>query len=236
MSEAPRVLVVEDDPQMLRFLRALLRSQGYQLYTERGGKDGLAAAAQVMPDVILLDLNLPDLDGMAITRELREWSNVPVIVISARDDERDRIEALDLGADDYLTKPFSSGELLARLRVALRHAAQRAAGPEQPIFETGELRVDLLARTVHIGGRPVKLTPIEYRLLTMLVRHAGRVLTHRQILREVWGPTAVEQTHYIRVYMAQLRRKIERDPARPALLLTEVGVGYRLRVVEDEGL
>lgn len=221
---------------MLRFLRTLLHSQGYRLRSESSGEDGLAAVAQQVPDVILLDLGLPDLDGLLVINRLREWSQAPVIVISARDVESDRIEALDLGADDYLTKPFSSGELLARLRVALRHASQRALGPDLPIFETGALRVDLAARKVFVRGQPVRLTPIEYRLLTLLVRHAGRVLTHRQILAEVWGNVSGEPTHYVRVYMGQLRRKIEREPARPELLLTEVGVGYRLRVVEDESI
>jgi two-component system, OmpR family, KDP operon response regulator KdpE len=230
----PMVLVIEDDPQMLRFLRTLLRSHGYQLHIETTGKEGLAAAAQHNPDVILLDLSLPDLDGLTVTRQLRAWSAIPLVVISARDGEADKVEALDLGADDYLTKPFSSGELLARLRVALRHAAQRASGRLDPTFESGELRVDFARRQVSVRGAAVKLTPIEYRLLTALVRHAGRVITHGQILREVWGPGSVEHTHYVRVYMGQLRRKLERDPARPQLLLTEPGVGYRVRVNEND--
>ncbi len=191
-------------------------------------REGLAQASGRNPDVILLDLGLPDLDGIELTRRVREWSRVPIIVISARGREQDKIAALDAGADDYLTKPFSMGELLARLRVALRRAATDEGG--EPVFVLGDLRVDLGARLVFRGEAEVHLTPIEYKLLSALVRHAGRVLTHRQLLRDVWGPNAVDHTHYVRVYMTQLRHKLEDDPSRPKVLLTEPGVGYRLKI------
>jgi two-component system KDP operon response regulator KdpE len=184
-------------------------------------------AATRKPDLVILDLGLPDLDGVEVVRRLREWSAVPVIVLSARAREQDKIAALDAGADDYLTKPFGAGELLARLRVALRHAASRGA-PGEPEFRMGDLAVDLAARRVQLGGAELHLTPIEYRLLAALVRHAGLVVTHRQLLRDVWGPAYAEHTHTLRVHMAGLRRKIEREPAQPRYLLTELGVGYRL--------
>jgi two-component system KDP operon response regulator KdpE len=192
-------------------------------------KEGLAQAAARNPDVILLDLGLPDRDGLEVARELREWSPTPIIVLSARGREEDKVRALDLGADDYLTKPFGVDELLARIRVALRHAAMPPGTAPEPVFEAGELRVDLAARRVWRGDEEIHLTPTEYKLLTTLVRHAGKVLTHRQLLKEVWGANYANQSHYVRVYMAQLRQKIEADPARPRLLLTEPGVGYRLR-------
>ena len=232
---APLILLVEDDPPMLRFLRTLLCSSGHRLHEETSGDAALVAAAQHNPDLVLLDLGLPDVDGIEVIRRFREWSAAPIIVISARTMDRDKIEVLDLGADDYLTKPFSSGELLARVRVALRHLAQRSApGAGEPVFATGELAIDFAARRVSAHGEAIKLTPLEYKLLATLARHPGRVLTHRQILAEVWGPGNVDQSHYVRVYMGQLRRKIERDPARPEYLVTEIGVGYRLRVAEDE--
>jgi two-component system KDP operon response regulator KdpE len=225
----PLLLVVEDEPQMMRFLRATLPSAGYRVLEATNGQQALVEAATRAPDLVLLDLGLPDLDGIEVTRRLREWSATPVIVLSARGMERDKVEALDAGADDYLTKPFGTGELLARIRVALRNAA-RAGGAGEPVFEHGGLRVDLGARRVSVGEREVRLTRTEYRLLAVLVKHAGKVVTHRQLLREVWGPGAVEQSHYVRVYMGQLRRKLEDDPARPHHLVTETGVGYRLRV------
>jgi len=190
---------------------------------------GLASrATDHNPDIIvLLDLGLPDMDGLEVTRRLREWSAVPIIVLSARGQEKDKIAALDAGADDYLTKPFSTGELLARIRVALRHTARAAENSPQPVFIVGDLRVDLAARHVFVGDNEVHLTPIEYKLLTVLIRHAGRVLTHQYLLKEVWGPHHTEDAHYLRVHLAQLRRKIEHDPARPRYLLTETGVGYR---------
>ncbi|HMA40551.1 MAG TPA: response regulator [Gemmatimonadales bacterium] len=225
----PLVLLIEDEPQMRRFLRAALESHDYRLVEATTSREGLAQATSRNPDVILLDLGLPDGDGIDLARRIREWSVTPIVVISARGKEQDKVAALDAGADDYLTKPFGTDELLARLRVALRHAA-RVASPAEPVFSVGELRVDLAARRVFVGSSEVHLTPTEYKLLTVLVRHAGKVVTQRQILKEVWGPNAVEHTHYLRVYMAQLRHKIEQDPTRPHHLQTEVGVGYRLRL------
>jgi two-component system KDP operon response regulator KdpE len=226
---APLVLLIEDEPQMRRFLRTALESNDYRLVEAGTAREGLAHAAARNPDVILLDLGLPDRDGLEVARELREWSGTPIIVISARGQEADKVKALDLGADDYLTKPFGVEELLARIRVSLRHAARPPGAVPEPIFESGELRVDLPNRRVWRAGEEVHLTPTEYKLLVTLVRHAGKVLTHRMLLKEVWGPNYVNQAHYVRVYLAQLRQKIEADPARPRLLLTEPGVGYRLR-------
>ncbi|AUX29818.1 MULTISPECIES: response regulator [Sorangium] len=232
MSDAsPLVLLIEDEPQMRRFLRAMLAARGYRLVEAETGGEGIAQATTRNPDLVLLDLGLPDMDGLEVTRRLREWSAVPIIVLSARGQEQDKIDALDGGADDYLTKPFSAGELLARLRVALRHAAHAARGAqaESAGFKVQDVEVDLARRVVLRAGEEVHLTPIEYKLLTTLIRHAGKVLTHRQLLGEVWGPAYAGQTHYLRVYMAQLRHKLERDPARPQILITEPGVGYRLK-------
>ena len=223
----PSIVVVEDDPQIRRFLRTVLPSEGFDVHEAETGERGLVEAATRKPDLVILDLGLPDLDGVAVVRRLREWSAVPVIVLSARTREQDKIAALDAGADDYLTKPFGAGELLARLRVALRHAASRGVKGE-PAFRVGALEIDLAVRRVRLEGADVHLTPIEYRLLAALVRHAGLVVTHRQLLRDVWGPAYVEHTHTLRVHMASLRQKIEREPARPRYLLTELGVGYRL--------
>lgn len=230
----PVVLLIEDEPQMRRFLRAALGGYDYRLVEAPTAREGLAQAAGRNPDVILLDLGLPDADGIDLTRRLREWSTTPIVVISARGREQDKIAALDAGADDYLTKPFGVGELLARLRVALRHAARTGDATADAVFAVGDLRVDLAARRVFMAKAEIHLTPTEYKLLTTLVRHAGKVLTHGQLLREVWGPNAVAHTHYVRVYMAQLRHKLEPDPNRPRYLLTEPGVGYRLRVDDDE--
>jgi two-component system KDP operon response regulator KdpE len=227
----PLLLLIEDDVQMRRFLRASLHAEGFRLLEAETGEEGIELARSHTPDVVLLDLGLPDLDGIQVTERLRGWTRVPIIVISARGRETDKVEALDAGADDYLTKPFGVSELLARIRVALRHAGELPSG-EQPVLEIGGLRMDLDRHQVTREDREIRLTPIEYKLLTLLARHPGKVLTHRHILKEVWGPAATEQTHYLRVYMAQLRRKIERDPARPHLLVTEPGVGYRLH---DEG-
>jgi len=223
----PVVLVIEDEPPIRRFLRPSLASQGYRVVEAETGEDGLIQAATRQPDLVVLDLGLPDLDGIEVIRRLREWATVPIIVLSARGGESDKVAALDAGADDYVAKPFAVGELLARARVALRHSAQ-AREPGESTFTLRHLRVDLGRRRVWLGDVEVRLTPIEYRLLAVLVRHAGKVLTHRQLLQEVWGPGQVEQTHYLRVYMANLRRKLEADPARPQLLRTEPGVGYRL--------
>jgi len=222
----PRVLLIEDEPQIRRFLRTVLPTEGFDLHEAESGRQGLVEIGVRRPDVVILDLGLPDMNGVDVVRELRDWSQVPVIVLSARADERDKIAALDAGADDYVTKPFAMGELLARLRVALRHAERTPDGAER--FEAGHLSVDLRTRRVTLSGREIHLTPIEYRLLTTLVKHAGRVLTHRQLLKEVWGPSHVEDSHYVRIYIAQLRRKLEDDPTQPRHLLTEAGVGYRL--------
>ena len=227
MTDGPLLLLIEDDPAMRRFLRAALGTHDFRLVEAGTMREGLAQAAGRNPDVILLDLGLPDGDGLDATRQLREWTPTPIIVISARGQEHDKIAALDAGADDYLTKPFSVGELLARIRVALRH---RAAGDEAPaIFVAGALKVDLGRRTVTVGEADVHLTPTEYKLLAVLVKHAGKVLTHRQLLLEVWGSHQATQTQALRVYVTQLRHKIEPDPARPRLLITEPGVGYRLK-------
>jgi two-component system KDP operon response regulator KdpE len=223
------ILLIEDERQMRRFLRVTLQSEKYGVFEAETAGDGLSQAATRNPDVVLLDLGLPDMDGLEVIEKLREWSAVPVIVISAREQEGDKIKALDRGADDYLTKPFSAGELLARIRVALRHAAPKQQDQGDAVFVAEELRIDFLKRQVHCGTREVHLTPIEYRLLTVLVRNAGRVMTHRQILKEVWGPPYVEQTHYLRVFMNQLRKKIEADSTRPRFLLNEPGIGYRFK-------
>jgi two-component system KDP operon response regulator KdpE len=223
------VLVVEDDQQMRRFLRASMSAHGYQVAEAANSRDAVAVATSRNPDVILLDLGLPDGDGIDLARRIREWSRVPIIVISARGREDDKVAALDAGADDYLTKPFNVNELLARVRVALRHARSANAPHQQSVLEYGRLRIDLVRRQVLVGGREVHLTPIEYKLLALLAQNAGRVLTHRQIIRDVWGAAYAGQTHYVRVHMAELRKKIEEEPARPRLLVTEPGVGYRLR-------
>jgi two-component system KDP operon response regulator KdpE len=192
------------------------------------GTEGVALAASQRPDLIILDLGLPDVDGLTVTRRIRQWSQTPILVLSARGQESDKVDALDAGADDYVTKPFGVGELTARMRVALRHAARAASGDDEPVFETGKLRVDLARRLVSVGGKEIHLTPTEYRLLAILVQHAGKVVTQRQLLRDVWGPHSEGQSHYLRIYMKQLRDKIETTPARPRYLRTEPGVGYRL--------
>lgn len=220
-----QVLVVDDEKQIRRFLKISLETHGYQVHETASGQEALSKAAQLRPDLIILDLGLPDLDGIQVLQQLREWTHTPVIVLSVRDADAEKVAALDAGADDYLTKPFSTNELLARLRVAMRHVQPEA---NDPIFRSGPLQVDLARRLVTLDGQPVKLTPTEYALLRLLVQHAGKVLTHRQILREVWGATYVDETHYLRVYFAQLRQKLEENPALPKLILTEAGVGYRL--------
>jgi two-component system, OmpR family, KDP operon response regulator KdpE len=224
----PVVVLIEDEPQIRRFLRATLSGQNYRLFEVATGADALVEVAQRQPDVVILDLGLPDMDGIQVIRRLREWSTVPIIVLSARGQERDKVGALDAGADDYVSKPFSAGELLARIRVALRHTAGATHEGGEAAFKVGELQVDLLRRHVIVAGAEVRLTPIEYKLLTTLVRYAGKVVTHQQLLREVWGPSHEDQSHYVRVYMAHLRHKLEAEPARPRYLLTESGVGYRL--------
>jgi two-component system KDP operon response regulator KdpE len=223
------VLIIEDEPQVRRFLRATLTGHGFRFVEAEGGEQGLREATIRCPDIVLLDLGLPDADGIDVIARLREWMKSPIIVLSARDQEGEKIRALDAGADDYLTKPFGAGELLARIRVALRHTAEKVDGGSQPLFTVGELRVDLSARQVTVGDKAVHLTPTEYKLLSVLIRYGGKVITHRQLLKEVWGPTYADHTNYLRVFMAQLRHKLEADPARPRYLLTEPGVGYRIR-------
>ena len=227
--ETPKLvaLVIDDEIQIRRLLKINLEANGFRVFEAADGQAGLAEAAQRRPDVVLLDLGLPDMDGLTVLKRLREWSSVPVVVLSVRNREEEKIAALDNGADDYLTKPFGSGELLARLRVAQRHAQPSA---ETAVFKTAFLEVDLVSRTVKANDKPVKLTATEYALLQLFVKHAGKVLTHQQILKEVWGPNYVEQTHYLRVYMAHLREKIEIKPSEPELLITEPGIGYRLMV------
>jgi two-component system KDP operon response regulator KdpE len=221
----PTALVIDDEVQIRRLLRVTLEAHGYRVFEAATGQDGISEAAQRRPDVVLLDLGLPDLDGVAVLKRLREWSRVPVVVLSVRDREEDKIAALDYGADDYVTKPFSSGELMARLRVAQRHAK---SSDDTTVFQSGDLVVDLAARIVKLKGTEVRLTATEYSLLRLFIRHAGKVLTHRHILREVWGPNSTEQTHYLRVYIAHLREKLESDPTHPTLFITEPGIGYRL--------
>lgn len=223
------VLIVEDEPQMRRFIRVSLSSHGYRVLEAEQAAEAVMLMTSHNPDLVLLDLGLPDADGIDLTRQIREWSHVPIIVLSARGREADKVAALDAGADDYLTKPFGVKELLARMRVALRHARTVASSPDSQVLEFGDLKIDLVRREVFRGAMQLHLTPIEYKLLFFLARHAGKVLTHRQILNEVWGPVYANQTHYVRVHMADLRKKIEDDPSRPKLLVTEQGVGYRLR-------
>jgi two-component system KDP operon response regulator KdpE len=229
VSAGPLVVLVEDEPQMRRFLRAALVPRGFRLLEADTAREGELVVASHAPDLVLLDLGLPDRDGLALTKSLRAFTQVPILVLSARGREADKVEALDAGADDYLTKPFGVPELLARMRVALRHAARAKGETEAPVLELGALRIDFARREVTLEGREVRLTPIEWKLLALLAKHAGKVVTHRQILREVWGAGSGHQTHTVRVHMTALRRKLESDPARPRLLVTEPAVGYRLR-------
>ena len=226
---APVALLVEDEPQIRRFVRTALEAEGWIVHETGTMKQGLIDAGTRKPDLIILDLGLPDGNGVTYIRELRSWSALPVIVLSARMGETDKIEALDAGADDYLTKPFGVGELLARVRAALRRR-HHPVGAASPVFRFGNVEVDTEARTVKKGGQNVHLTPVEYRLLLLLIANAGKVLTHRHILREVWGPSGIEHHHYVRVQMGHLRRKLEDDPAQPRHLVTETAVGYRLVV------
>ncbi len=229
-SSPPLIVVIEDEAPIRRFLRASLSVEGFDVLESTTAKEGLRAITQQHPALVLLDLGLPDADGLDIIRQVREWSALPIIVISARGEETSKIAALDAGADDYLTKPFGVGELLARARVALRHGAQRAGFEAAPARVTlGEIVIDLALRTVTKEGEEVKLTKIEFDLLAALARNVGKVVTHRQLLKEVWGPHAVQESHYVRVFMANLRKKLEADPARPQWLITEQGVGYRLK-------
>ncbi len=227
MSESSlRVLVVDDERPIRRFLRASLTAHGYSVFEASTGREALTAVLSDRPDLIILDLGLPDLNGLEVVRQLREWSRIPILVLSVREEESTKVAALDVGADDYLTKPFGMAELMARIRVALRHVEQPT---EQPIFEVGDLRVDRARRQVSMAGSAIVLTPTEYDLLRILVQHAGKVLTHRQLLRQVWGTAYELETHLLQVNISNLRRKIEPDPSRPTYVVTEVGVGYRLR-------
>jgi len=223
------VLVVEDEPQMRKFIRASLTSHGYRVLEAERAAEAVMMLTSHNPQMVLLDLGLPDGDGIELTKQLREWSRVPIIVLSARGREDDKVAALDAGADDYLTKPFGVNELLARMRVALRHAERLGADSSVQTLEFGELRLELVRRQVFRGSEELHLTPIEYKLLVLFAQNAGKVLTHRQILKEVWGSAYAAQTHYVRVHMAELRKQVEADPSRPKLLVTEPGVGYRLR-------
>lgn len=231
MTDVPiRILLIEDEPQMQKFLRTSLAAEGYRVVDAAKGQEGLDLARMHNPDLVLLDLGLPDMDGTEVTKGLREWSTKPIIIISARGQEEDKVRALDVGADDYLTKPFGTGELMARIRVALRRTARAGQQKPDPILTIGGLRLDLDKRQVFVDDVEVHLTPNEYKLFTVLMKNAGKVLTHRQLLKEVWGPAYATQTQYLRVYMVQLRHKLEKDTARPRYLVTEPGIGYRLRV------
>jgi two-component system KDP operon response regulator KdpE len=222
-------VVIEDDAQIRRFLKVTLEENGFKYVEAETAKNGLIQCETQMPDLVILDLGLPDMDGLEVIERIREWSKVPIVVLSARGKEKDKVTALDSGADDYLTKPFGVDELLARIRVALRHSSKMESGDGDTKFRHKGLEVDLERRLVSVSGKEVHLTPIEYRLLTTLVKHAGKVLTHKQLLLEVWGPNAEFEHQYVRVYMNQLRHKIESEPARPKYLVTETGVGYRLK-------
>jgi len=221
------ILVIEDDPQIQRFLGVALETHDYAFQVAGTGAEGLRLATLRQPDIVIVDLGLPDISGLDVIKRLREWYARPILVLSARSQETDKVAALDLGADDYLTKPFGIGELLARLRVAQRHAAERDGAAAVPVIEAGDLQIDLAAHRVRRSGADVHLTPLEFKLLTALARHRGKVITHRQLLRDVWGPSHVESPQYLRIYMRALRHKIEVDPTRPRHLLTEIGVGYR---------
>lgn len=229
MSEGPQVLIVDDEAAIRRFLQVSLRGQGYTVLEASSGAEAVAKASASKPDLMILDLGLPDYDGVQLIQQLREWSHMPIIVLSVRDRENDKISALDAGANDYLTKPFAMGELLARVRAAMRTQVP-ASG--EPVFQLGALRVDLARRLVTRDGEEIKLTPTEYAILRLLILNAGKVMTHKQILREVWGPNYVDEVHYVRIYVGMLRQKIEPDPARPVYVLNEPGVGYRFRAPE----
>jgi two-component system KDP operon response regulator KdpE len=224
------ILIVEDEPQIRRLLRNALDAKGYRVIEAETGERGNLEAANHKPDLVIVDLGLPDIDGVEVVKRIRGWSAMPILVLSARSAEADKIAALDAGADDYVTKPFAAGELMARIRAALRHVARSSQPGEAGALRLGEIEVDFERRTVHAPGGAVHLTPIEFRLLACLAQHAGMVLTHRHLLREVWGPSHIDQSHYLRIYMKQLRHKLEPDPARPRFLITETGIGYRLMI------
>lgn len=228
MKNTAIIIIVEDEAQIRRFLRTVLTSEGYHVIEAETGRHGLSEAATRKPDLIILDLGLPDMDGVEVVKGIRAWSSVPIIILSARAQEMDKISTLDAGADDYLVKPFSVGELLARIRVALRHILSGLTGENEGLFSVADLKVDMIHREIRVSDAEVHLTPIEYRLLSVLIKHAGKVLTHHFLLKEVWGPSYVGHSHYLRIYMGNLRHKLEKDPAQPRFLLTEIGVGYRL--------
>jgi two-component system KDP operon response regulator KdpE len=225
MSDGARILIIDDEKQIRRMLKTALTGFGYDIAEASSGQEGLHQTTMFHPDLIILDLGLPDLDGVEVVRRLREWTEVPIIILSVREQENDKIKAFDAGADDYVTKPFGMGELLARIRVALRHAAKTE---DEPVLTFGELTVDLARRRVILRGEELKLTPTEYEILKHLALHAGKVVTHRQLLKAIWGPNYQDETHYLRIYIGQLRRKIEADPSQPSYIVTESGVGYRL--------
>lgn len=234
MDSKAKILIIEDELPIRRFLRASLPDSAFDIVEAVTGHEGIRAAATHNPDVILLDLGLPDMDGLEVTKAIREWAKTRIIVISARGQESDKIAALDNGADDYLTKPFGVGELLARIRVALRQSKQSESGAAEAVFSAAGLKVDFSTRQVWARGNEVHLTPIEYKLLSVLIQHAGRVLTHKHLLTEVWGAAYANDTHYLRVFMGQLRHKLEENPAKPVQLITEPGVGYRFRIADGE--
>jgi two-component system, OmpR family, KDP operon response regulator KdpE len=227
---SPVIVVIEDDPAIRLFLRTGLVTHGFKVFEADRGQQGIVEAGIRKPDLIILDLGLPDMDGVDVIKAIRAWSNMPIIILSARSAEQHKIDALDAGADDYLTKPFGLGELLARIRVEMRHSVSSPDQNQSGMFTTGDLKVDLLKRQVIMGDREVHLTPIQYRLLSVLIKNAGKVLTHQFLLKETWGPSYRENSHYLRIYMSQLRQKLETDPTQPQYLLTESGVGYRLKV------
>lgn len=220
-----RILVIDDEPQIRKLLNVSLQAHGYQLSAAENGQEGIQQAAAFKPDLAIVDLGLPDMDGKAVIQQIRDWSAMPIIILTARDQEQEKIAALDAGADDYITKPFGIGELMARMRVCLRRIA---TGDSEPILRCGGLAIDLLQRRVTVDDREIKLTPTEYELIKFMMQHAGRVLTHKQLLKAGWGSSYEEDTHYIRIYIGQLRRKIEQDPAQPRYIITESGIGYRL--------
>lgn len=229
----PVIIIVEDELAIRQFLRTALRLQGYSVYEADTGKRGIIEAGMRKPDLLILDLGLPDMDGIEVIEAIRKWSTLPIIVLSARSQERQKVHALDLGADDYLTKPFGIDELIARIRVALRHANRKEQSLSNDVLVTGGLKVDLNRRLVSVDGQEIALTPIQYRLLAALAKNAGKVMTHRQILKEVWGPPYQDNVHYLRMYMSQLRSKLESNPAKPQYLVTESGLGYRLKIKDE---
>lgn len=228
------ILIVEDEPEIRRFLRVTLVNNGFKLFEATKGKEALSFLEKDTPTLVIMDLGLPDIDGVSLIKRIRDWSTVPIIVLSVRNLEKDKIEALDAGADDYVTKPFGVFELMARIRVALRHLNQRAVEEEDSTFITGDLKVDFAKREVFVGEKPVHLTPTEYKLMVMLSRNAGKVVSQETLLRDIWGPGYSRKSHYLRVYMGNIRQKLESNPARPKYIITEPGVGYRLKIAQEE--